>query len=86
MHFEETKGRFGFHLKGGFDEPHPCDPAVQFYVMSSAMSRQADLAISPALRSATEIDRFIDAAIADLQAVRTDAKGMLGAANPSDAA
>ncbi|MBZ0211430.1 MAG: hypothetical protein K8F92_17535 [Hyphomicrobium sp.] len=80
MRFEETKGHFGFHLKGGRDEPHPCDLAVQFYVRSSALSRQADLAISPALWSAAEIDRFIDEAIADLQAVRMDAKGMLGGA------
>lgn len=25
MQFEETKGHFGFHLKGGKDEPHPSD-------------------------------------------------------------
>ncbi len=86
MQFEETKGRFGFHLRGGKDEPHPSDPAVQFYVKSSALSRSADLAISTPLMSEAEIDRFIDEAITDLQAVRIDAKGVLLAASPRHAA
>lgn len=77
MQFEETKGRFGFHLSGGVGEPHPTEAFVQFYVKSSALSRKADLAISPHLVTAAEIDRFIDDAIAALQAIRIDAKSGL---------
>ena len=81
MESEETVGHFGFHLVGGRDQPHPTDPNIQIYVMSSALSRSADLAISPHLMSAAEIDRFIDEAVADLQAIRIDAKKALATAN-----
>jgi hypothetical protein len=81
MTFEETKGRFGFHLNGGIGGPQAKDAFVQFYVKSSALSRHADLAISPRLTTVAEIDRFIDEAIAALQAIRIDAKSGLGAAN-----
>jgi hypothetical protein len=59
---------------------------VQFYVKSSALSRSADLAISTPLMSEAEIDRIIDEAIADLQAIRIDAKGAFLAASPRHAA
>lgn len=49
MLVEQTTGRFGFHLTGGNGEPSPKDAMVQFYVKSSALSRVADLAISPHL-------------------------------------
>ena len=81
MQIEQTKGRFGFHLMGGSDEPHPSDPVVQIYVKSSTLSRSADLAISVRLTTATEIDQFIDDAIAALQAIGRDAKCALAAAN-----
>ena len=81
--FEETKGRFGFHLSGSVGESHPAAAFVQFYVKSSAFSRAADLAISPQLVTAAEIDRFINDAIAALQAIRIDAKSGLVTANPS---
>lgn len=80
MNFKETKGRFGFHLTGGMGEPAK-DAFVQFYVKSSAHSRQADLAISTHLATVAEIDQFIDEAIASLQAIRIDAKSSLAAAN-----
>ena len=51
--------------------------SVQFYVKSSALSRSADLAISPHLATETDIDRFVDDAIASLQAIRVDAKRAL---------
>lgn len=82
MLIEETRGRFGFHLRGERDRSHPIDPFIQFYVKSSALSRVADLAISPHLTNAYEIDRFIDDAISALEAVRNDAKFALAAATP----
>ena len=81
MENEETVGHFGFHFVGGKDEPHPTDPNIQIYVMSSALSRSADLAISPHLMTPTEIDRFIDDAVAALQAIRVDAKKALATAS-----
>ena len=90
MTFEETKGRFGFHLSEGMAKSIAMDPFIQFYVKSSALSRVADLAISPHLTKATEIDHFIDDAISALEAVRNDAKCALAAvtqhhyAGPSD--
>jgi hypothetical protein len=66
---QETKGRFGFHLMN-----------VQFYVKSSELSRSADLAISRHLATDTDIDQFVDDAIASLQAIRVDAKRALAIA------
>ena len=83
MQIEETKGRFGFHLKGGRDESYPTVPVVQIYVKSSALSRSADLAISAHLMTGAEIDRFIDEAISALQVICIDAKSALAAANPT---
>jgi hypothetical protein len=83
MAFEETKGRFGFHLSGEVGTSVAMNPFIQFYVKSSAMSRVADLAISPRLTTATEIDHFIDDAISALEAVRNDAKCALAAATPA---
>jgi len=71
MMIQETKGRFGFHLIGGLHIN------VQFYVKSSALSRSADLAISPHLTTDADIDQFVDDAIASLQAIRVDAKRAL---------
>ena len=61
----------------------PLSGDVQFYVMSSALSRSADLAISPHLMTAAEIDQFVDDAIASLQAIRLDAKSALATENPN---
>ena len=61
---QETKGRFGFHLIGDEDKHYPLHLNVQFYVKSSALSRSADLAISPHLATDTDIDQFVDEAIA----------------------
>ena len=83
MQIEHTKGKFGFHLAGGKDDPHAKYANVQIYVRSSALSRSADLAISPHLMSEAEIDRFVDDAIASLQAIRIDAKNALGTTNPN---
>jgi hypothetical protein len=83
MQIQETKGRFGFHLTSDKDLPHPPYPVVQFYVKSSALSRVADLAVSPQLTTEIEIDRFIDEAISALEAVRIDAKCALAAAAPA---
>jgi TPP-dependent pyruvate/acetoin dehydrogenase alpha subunit len=77
---QETKGRFGFHLIGDEDRRYPLHLNVQFYVKSSALSRSADLAISPHLATDTEIDQFVDEAIAALQAIRVDAKRALAVA------
>jgi TPP-dependent pyruvate/acetoin dehydrogenase alpha subunit len=74
---QETKGRFGFHLIGDEDKRYPLHLNVQFYVKSSALSRSADLAISPHLATDTDIDQFVDDAIAALQAIRVDAKRAL---------
>ena len=52
-------------------------------VRSSALSQSADLAISPHLTTDTDIDRFVDDAIASLQAIRGDAKRALATANAS---
>lgn len=76
----ETIGTFGFHLLSDEDRPRPPFPNVRLYVKSSALSRAADLAISPQLASDAEIDRFVDDAIAALQAIRVDAKRALGSA------
>jgi hypothetical protein len=81
MMFEETKGRFGFHLSGSEDNPFPVYSFIQFYVKSSSLSRTADLAISPHLMTGSEIDRFIDDAISALQEIRIDAKCALRAAS-----
>ena len=83
MQIEETKGKFGFHLTGGKDDPQGKYANVQIYVRSSALSRAADLAISPHLTSEVDIDRFVDDAIASLQAIRIDAKNALAAGNLS---
>lgn len=82
MHMELTKGTFGFHLAGGKDDPYGAHSNVQIFVRSSSLSRSADLAISPHLMTEAEIDRFVDEAVASLQAIRIDAKGALATANP----
>ncbi len=74
---EETIGAFGFHLVGDRDVPRPIRPSVRLYVKSSALSRAADLAISPCLASNADIDEFVDEAIAALQKIRLDAKQAL---------
>lgn len=74
---QETIGTFGFHLLDEEDPQRPVRPNVRLYVKSSAMSRAADLAISPQLISADDIDQFIDDAIAALQSLRGDAKRAL---------
>ena len=83
MRFEETKGTFGFHLTGGPGEPPAAIANVQIFVRSSALSRAADLAISPLLPTTDEIDRFVDEAIASLQVIRVDAKNVLNRATAS---
>jgi hypothetical protein len=83
MQIEETRGRFGFHLKSGRDEPHATTAFVQFYVKSSALSRVADLAISPHLMTEAEIDAFIDEAVSVLQEIRMHAKCALAEARPA---
>ena len=80
MRTEETVGRFGSHLLGGHDDRHPTEEFVRIYVRSSALSRTADLAVSPHLYSESEIDQYIDEAIAALEIVRTDAKRALAMA------
>lgn len=77
MQIEVTKDRFGFHVSDGKEGHPPALAYVQFYVKSSALSRVADLAISPHLTTPAEVDRFIDSSIAALQAIRDDAKGAL---------
>ena len=77
---QETKGRFGFQLIGDEDKHYPLHLNVQFCVKSSALSRTADLAISPHLETDTDIDQFVDEAIASLQAIRVDAKRALAIA------
>ena len=74
---QETIGTFGFHLVGNQDVPRPVCPNVRLYVKSSALSRAADLPISPCLASNTDIDQFVDNAIAALQELRLDAKRAL---------
>lgn len=83
MRIEETKGTFGFHLTGGKGEPPAASANVQIFVRSSALSRSADLAISPHLATESEIDRFVDDAIASLQVIRVDAKKALTVASAS---
>ena len=56
MQIAETKGQFGFHFSAGDDECRPTVAFVQIYVKSSALSRAADLAVSPNLMTAAEID------------------------------
>jgi hypothetical protein len=77
MQIEETKGRFGFHFSAGDEDTRPAAAFVQIYVKSSAMSRVADLPISPHMGTAAEIDCFVDDAILALEAVRNDAKSAL---------
>lgn len=83
MQIEETKGRFGFHFAAGDDECRPKVAFVQIYVKSSLLSRAADLAVSPHLMTAAEIDCFVDDAILALEAVRNDAKSALAMAPPA---
>jgi len=80
---QETIGTFGFHLVGDHDVPRPACPNVRLYVKSSALSRAADLAISPRLASNSDIDAFIDEAIAALQKLRSDAKQALSSEHRS---
>lgn len=80
MHFEETRGRLGFHFMDGKGEPRQTPAYVQIYVKSSALSRVADLAISKHLITPAELDTFIDDAIAALQELRVDAKNALASA------
>ena len=82
MQIAETKGQFGFHFSAGDDECRPAVAFVQIYVKSSALSRAADLAVSPNLMTAAEIDSFVDDAISALEAVRNDAKSALAMALP----
>ena len=82
MQIAETKGQFGFHFSAGDDECRPTVAFVQIYVKSSALSRAADLAVSPNLMTAAEIDSFVDAAISALEAVRNDAKSAMAMALP----
>jgi hypothetical protein len=82
MQIAETKGQFGFHFSAGDDECRPTVAFVQIYVKSSALSRAADLAVSPNLMTAAEIDCFVDDAISALEAVRNDAKSALAMALP----
>ena len=82
MQIAETKGQFGFHFSAGDDECRPTVAFVQIYVKSSALSRAADLAVSPNLMTAAEIDFFVDDAISALEAVRNDAKSALAMALP----
>lgn len=79
MRMDETKGRFGFHLTDGKDENCPRSACVQIYVKSSALSRVADLAISPRLMSAAEVDGFIDEAIEALRVIGAVAREALTA-------
>jgi hypothetical protein len=81
MTVEMTKGRFGFHLAGGKNEPHAASPFVQIYVKSSALSRCADLAISPHLMNESEIDHFISEAISALGELKVEAMKALAAAD-----
>ena len=53
---------------------------MQIYVKSSALSRDADLAISVHLMTEAEIDEFMDGALAELEEIRIDAKKALVAA------
>ena len=71
-----TKGKFGFHLGGGEDETGTA-AYVQIYVKSSALSRDADLAISVHLMTEAEIDKFMDDALTELEEIRIDAKKAL---------
>ena len=57
---QETKGRFGFHLINDAHRHRPPDLHIQFYVKSSALSRAADLAISPHLATERDIDQFVE--------------------------
>jgi hypothetical protein len=81
MHLEMTKGTFGFHLAGGKGDPYAAHANVQIFVRSSALSRAADLAISPHMMSEAEIDRFVDDAIASLETIRGDAKRAIASAD-----
>ena len=83
MHVETTIGRFGFHLADGKDKPYPPLAFVQMYVKSSALSRSADLAISPHLMTAGEIETFIREAVAALESLGAEAKRV--SARQSDA-
>ena len=74
-----TKGKFGFHQCGGEHETGAA-AHVQIYVKSSALSRAPDLAISSHLMTETEIDEFMDDALAELEEIRIDAKKALAAA------
>jgi hypothetical protein len=75
-----TKGRFGFHRGGGKHEPVPAAASVQIFVTTSVLSRAPDLAISVHLMTETEIDEFVDDALAELEEIRIDAKKALAAA------
>jgi len=74
------KGEFGFHRGGSEHEPGPAAAYAQIYVKSSAFSRAPDLAISAHLMTETEIDEFMDDALAELEEIRIDAKKALAAA------
>ena len=74
-----TKGKFGFHRGSGEHEPGHAAAYVQIYVKSSVLSRAPDLAISAHLMTDSEIDEFMDDAIADLEEIRSDAKEALAA-------
>ena len=78
----KTKGKFGFHLAGGKDDPQGRYANVEIYVNASALSRRPMYDFS-ASDGEVDIDRFVDDAIASLQAIRIDAKNALAAGNLS---
>lgn len=83
MKIKKTQGRFGFSLVGGKDEPYPTSAIVQICVKSSSLSRTPDIVISEHLMTISEIDHYIDQAVADLEAIRIMAKKAIQKANPS---
>lgn len=83
MQIEKTNGPFGFHFSASDDDGRLPARFAQIYVKSSALSRVPDLAISPHLTTAADIDRFVDNAILALEAVRSGAKSALAMGPPS---
>jgi len=76
---KRNKRKFGFHRGGSEHEP-PTAAYIQIYVKSSVLCRAPDLAISTHLTTETEIDEFVDHALAELERVRIEAKKELAAA------
>lgn len=85
MKYKKTVNRFGFDVHGGNDE-HTLAVVrilvrdVENLVLDSR-GPSATIVVSPHLMTPQELDHFVNDAVAELEAIRTEAKVALQKAN-----